>query len=70
MAELKLGKLPERTLVKLTINMSPDLHRSLAEYAAAYKEAYGQEEPIAELVPAMVARFLESDRQFARRRKE
>ncbi|RJF91468.1 DUF2274 domain-containing protein [Sphingomonas cavernae] len=70
MAELKLAKLPDRTPVKLTISVSPDLHRALNQYAALYSEIYGQEEPIAELIPAMLGSFLESDRAFARARQK
>jgi len=38
----------------------------LQQYAELYAAAYGREEPIAELVPAMLAAFLESDRTFIR----
>jgi len=69
MAELKLSKLPDRTPVKLAVVVSPDLHRALGEYAAAYAQAYGTEEPIVELIPAMLAAFLEGDRAFARQRR-
>jgi hypothetical protein len=34
-AELKLPQLPDRTPVKVTINISPDLHDALREYALA-----------------------------------
>jgi hypothetical protein len=53
--------------VKLTISIMPDLHRRLQDYAAAYAEAYGQEEAVVELIPAMLGTFLESDRGFVRR---
>ncbi|MBW8841136.1 MAG: DUF2274 domain-containing protein [Sphingomonadales bacterium] len=69
MADLKLAKLPDRTPVKLTINISPDLAAAMADYAAIYAEAFGREEPVTELIPAILASFLESDREFARRRK-
>jgi hypothetical protein len=69
MAELKLGKLPDRTPVKLAIAISPDLHQQLADYAALYAESYGKAEPVSELVPAMLASFLESDRAFVRTRR-
>jgi len=68
MAELKLGKLPDRTPVKLSITITPDLQAALQIYAVIYAEAYGVEEPIAELVPAMLASFLEGDRGFVRER--
>ena len=68
MADLKLAKLPERALIKLVINISPDLDSALADYAAVYAEAYGKSEPVADLVPGMVASFLESDRGFQKAR--
>jgi hypothetical protein len=68
MAELKLPQLPERTPVKLSIALMPDLHQALADYAALYAETYGRDESIAELIPAMLAAFLESDRTFCRSR--
>ena len=69
MGELRLAKLPDRRPVKLSIHVSPELHRALTEYAGAYEQAYGQPEPLTELIPAMLASFLESDRGFARQRK-
>lgn len=69
MAELKLAKLPDRTPVKLAITITPDLQNALRDYAAIYAQAYGTEEPVVELIPAMLAAFLESDRNFARARE-
>lgn len=69
MADLKLAKLPDRTPIKLAITVTPDLHQALAEYAALYSETYGRNEPVAELVPAMLTAFLDSDREFAKRRR-
>lgn len=69
MAKLKLAKLPDRTPVKLTISVSPELNHALIDYAKAYEEAYGEAEGLAELIPAMLASFLASDRSFARMRR-
>lgn len=69
MAELKLGKLPDRTPVKLSITITPDLQSDLQSYATMYAETYGVEEPVAELVPAMPVSFLEGDRSFVRARE-
>jgi hypothetical protein len=69
MDELKLARLRDRTPVKITINLSPELSQALTEYAALYEEAYGQAEPIQELIPAMLTSFLECDKAFARRRR-
>lgn len=70
MAEIKLQRLPDRTPVKLAVYLPPELNSALADYAAFYAAAYGRDEPVAELVPAILASFLESDRAFqaARRR--
>ena len=58
MVDLKLARLPDRTPVKLSLSITPDLAEALAAYARLYAAAYGKEEPIAELVPAMLESFL------------
>lgn len=68
MADLKLPQLPDRTPIKLSISVLPDLHQALADYAALYAQTYGRDEPVADLIPAMLAAFLESDRVFVRER--
>jgi len=69
MTELKLARLPDRTPVKLTIALLPDLHQQLISYAAVYAAAYGRDEPVAELIPAMLEAFLASDREFQKSQK-
>lgn len=69
MAELKLGKLPDRTPVKLTISVAPDLNQDLTDYAAAYRETYGEAESVTDLVPYMLRAFLDGDRGFAKARQ-
>lgn len=69
MTSLKLGKLPDRAPVRLTIGLAPELHRALTDYASLYREAYGQEESLVELIPFMLQSFLDSDRGFARARR-
>lgn len=66
---LKLARIPDRTPVKMAISVPPELHEALKDYAAVYQETYGTSEPVAELVPAMLASFMESDRDFARARQ-
>lgn len=66
---LKLGRIPDRTPVKLTILVPPELNAALSDYADAYREAYGASAPVAELVPAMLASFIESDREFSKKRQ-
>ena len=68
MPDLKLPQLRDRNPVKLSIAVMPELHQALVDYAALYATTYGRDEPVAELVPAMLAAFLESDRAFIRGR--
>jgi hypothetical protein len=68
MPDLKLAKLPDRTPVKLTIVITPDLQQALSDYAEIYRSTYGETEAVADLVPFMLCSFLESDRGFARAR--
>lgn len=65
MPELKLAKLPDRTPVKITVNVPPDLNKALQSYASVYKETYGQEESVTELIPFILEDYLRSDRRFA-----
>ena len=72
MPDLKLAKLPDRTPVKLTIVVSPELNKALLAYADAYNQAYetSEPEPVSELVPYMLQSFLDSDKGFVRARRE
>ena len=69
MAEIKLPKLPDRTPVKLTIQLMPDLKAALDDYAAVYEATYGRAETVVDLVPFMLKCFLASDRAFSRTRR-
>lgn len=69
MSDLKLARLPDRNPVKIALSVLPDLHRSLLDYAQLYAETYGAEEPLSDLIPAMLQAFLDSDREFSRRTK-
>ncbi|MCC6913245.1 MAG: DUF2274 domain-containing protein [Rhodospirillaceae bacterium] len=64
MPELKLAKLPDRTPVKIVISVSPDLNKALQGYAELYRQTYGSEEAVPELIPFMLETFLDGDRGF------
>lgn len=66
---LRLGKLPDRTPVKLSIALDPDLHAALTDYAAVYEQTYGSREKIEDLAPFMLEGFLNGDAAFKRARK-
>lgn len=70
MPDLKLARLPDRTPVKITFTASAELNKSLEAYAAFYRDAYGQEEPVPQLVPYMLEAFLKSDSAFNKARRE
>lgn len=68
MLAIKLQKLPDRTPVKLTISVMPNLNQALTDYADFYQANYGQTESVADLVPYMLQSFLDGDRAFAKSR--
>ena len=70
MPNLKLPKLPERAPIKITFVATPALNDALQLYTALYEESYGTAEPIAELIPAMLERFLQIDVAFQKARRE
>lgn len=53
----------------ITVTITPGLQGALRDYAAIYAKSYGIEEPVADLIPAMLATFMESDRSFIRVRE-
>ena len=70
MPELKLGRLPDRKPVKITISVSAALDKKLQSYAEAYRAAYGEDEKVSELIPFILEQFLDGDRGFAKTNKQ
>jgi hypothetical protein len=70
MAQLKLGALADDKPVKLTVELPAAVHRDLVAYAAALAQETGQpvHDPV-KLIAPMLARFIASDRAFARSKK-
>ena len=66
---LRIAKLPDLTPVKMTIQVEPEVHRMLEDYAALYAQSYGEKVAPASLVPSMLASFLASDKGFKKARK-
>lgn len=63
---LKIAKLPDRTPVKITITVPPDLNEALRDYLAIYRETYGDSATgVADLIPVMLETFIASDKAFA-----
>jgi hypothetical protein len=70
MAKLKLGKIPDHKPVRLTIELPAAIHSDLVAYANALGRETGQSavEP-AKLIGPMLARFMATDRVFAKLRR-
>jgi hypothetical protein len=71
MAKLKLGAIAVDKPVKLTVELPAVVHRDLLAYAKALARETGQ--PIADplkLVAPMLARFMATDRAFAKARRK
>ena len=70
MAKLKLGAIIDDKPVKLTVELSAAVHRDLLAYAEALARQSGQSigDP-AKLIAPMLARFMASDRAFAKVRR-
>ena len=70
MTKLKLADLANEKPVRMTIEMSARLQSDLAAYAVAVNEGEAKGAPAPErLIPAMIERFIATDRSFSRRRK-
>jgi hypothetical protein len=66
---LRLDKLPDRTPVRMSISVDPDLASALADYSKIYRQTYGAEEKPEALIPAMLHQFLGGDTGFKRARR-
>ena len=70
MAKLKLGTIPDDKPVKLTIELPAAIHRDLVAYANALGRETGQGVvESAKLIGPMLARFMSTDRAFAKLRR-
>jgi hypothetical protein len=71
MAKLKLGTIADDKPVKVTIELPAVVHRDLLAYADVLARETGQpiQDPL-KLVGPMLARFMTTDRAFARARRQ
>ena len=70
MAKLKLGTIPDDKPVKLTVELPAAVHRDLVAYGNVLSRETG-EGPVepAKLIGPMLARFMATDRAFAKLRR-
>lgn len=70
MTKLKLGAIADDKPVKLTVELPANIHRDLVAYADVLASETGQ--PITDLtklVAPILARFMATDRAFAKKRR-
>lgn len=69
-AKLKLGAIEDDKPVKLTHELPASVHRDLVAYAEILARETGQQvtDPV-KLIAPMLARFMATDRSFARARR-
>lgn len=69
MAKLKIGALPDDKPVKVTVELPAAVHRDLVAYAEILARESGQPNEPAKLIAPMLARFMATDRGFAKSRR-
>jgi hypothetical protein len=69
MPKLRIGTLPDDKPVKITTELSASVHRDLVAYAEALARESGQRIDPAKLITHMLARFMATDRGFAKARR-
>lgn len=70
MTRLKLADLADEKPVRLTVEVSARLHRDLLAYATALNGGEAKGAPAVErLISPMIARFIATDRSFAKGRR-
>lgn len=69
MTKLKLGAIQNEKPVRLSVELSADVHRDLVAYAAALSRETGHKTEVKRLIAPMLARFMASDRAFAQSKK-
>jgi hypothetical protein len=68
--KLKLSEIPDDKPVKLTIELPAAVHRDLVAYSEVLGREKGKSVDVAKLIPAMLARFMSTDRAFLKARRE
>lgn len=69
MARLRIGALPDEKPAKLSAELAASVYRDLVAYAEAVTRETGQRVDPRKLIGPMLARFMATDREFARQRR-
>jgi len=68
--KLKLSAIPDDKPIRLPLELPAEVHRDLVAYAEALSRQTGQKLEPAKLVAPMLARFMSTDRAFARLQRD
>jgi hypothetical protein len=69
MPSLKLGAIADDRPIRLTVQLPANVHRMLLAYAELHGKETGQVLALEKLIPAILERFMATDRVFSRERK-
>lgn len=69
MSKLKLAAIEDDKPVRLTVEIPATVHRDLAMYAEALGQGTSKAVDPGKLIPPMLARFMATDRAFAKLRR-
>lgn len=64
MTGLRLKKIADKTPVKITLSLPPEVHADLLIYAEIYRKEHGSQETQQVLAAQMIATFMQGDTQF------
>lgn len=64
--KLKLGPVPDTSVIRMTVSIPATLKTQLDLYAQAHRESFGAPVDAQKLVPLILAAFLAKDRAFQR----
>jgi hypothetical protein len=62
--KLKLGPMPDTSVIKMTVSIPARLKAQLDRYAQVHSESFGTPVDAQTLIPLMLAAFLAKDRAF------
>jgi len=68
--KLKLTDVPDEKPVKLAIELPAAVHRDLVAYGEVLGRETGKAVEVTKLIPAMLSRFMSTDRAFLKARRE
>ncbi len=68
--KLKLGKLPDTRMVKLTLVLRAELKAQIDRYARIHSQTWGQEVSPDAMIPQILEQFLLHDRAFQKLERE